>query len=125
MDREEFMEKYHNDHYFCPECHCRAYAVTLVGYMYDPMHPEDYKDNNRVTCHVCGWKGTVHKLAPKTPKTIFQVGYMDSVGTQEIKLIPGSTDNKEFAKHCAEGYNKDQIVCGSRYYMPVEEAVFE
>lgn len=125
MDREEFMEKYHNEHYFCPECHCKGYSVTLVGYMYDENHPEEYKDNNRVRCQICGWKGTVHTLAPKTPKTIFHVGYTENMSDGRINLIPGSTEDKEFAKHCAEGYNNDQKVCGYRYYMPIEEAVFE
>ena len=48
----DFMEKYHKEHAVCPKCGSKHYTHTIVGYIYDSTHPENYKDKNSVTCRI-------------------------------------------------------------------------
>lgn len=61
----DFMEKYLKEHAVCPKCGSKNYAQTIVGYIYDSRHSEDYKDMNSVTCNKCGWHGIIHELVPE------------------------------------------------------------
>ena len=65
FNSEKFYRDYHNAHYYCPNCGSRNFSCTLMGFILDESHPEEYKDRNHVTCHNCGWKGIYHDLAPK------------------------------------------------------------
>lgn len=51
----------------------------MAGFIYDENHPENYKDENSVTCNICGWKGIKHDLIPKTEKTGFKICYWDQL----------------------------------------------
>lgn len=73
MSYNEFMEKYQEEHYMCPQCHTRNFSQTCVAYVFDELHPEEYQDRNGVECLTCGWHGSVHKLIHKPEKTAFQV----------------------------------------------------
>ena len=61
----EFMTRYHTQHCCCPNCGSRNYTKTLVGYILNHEHPEDYKDKNVCHCLDCGWKGIAHELVPE------------------------------------------------------------
>ena len=61
----QFMAEYQKQHRVCPNCGSRNYTMTLVGYIFDETHPEDYKDENVCCCNNCGWRGIVHDLVPE------------------------------------------------------------
>ena len=86
MEYSEFYEKYAKEHACCPRCHSRDYNITLVGYIYDPEHPENYKDGNSVRCHTCGWRGIKHDMVPEPEKmywTLVCTNYKENTMTQE------------------------------------------
>ena len=59
-----FMRQYDNLHRCCPKCGFYKYESTLLGYVFDEEHPEEYKDKNRCTCLNCGWEGIHDELVP-------------------------------------------------------------
>lgn len=61
----QFMIDYHKQHRVCPKCGSRDYRTTLLGFIFDERHPEDYKDKNSCQCNNCGWNGIVHNLVPE------------------------------------------------------------
>jgi hypothetical protein len=61
----QFMTEYRKQHRVCPKCGSRDYNMTLVGYIFDERHPEEYKDRNACRCNNCGWGGIVHDLVPE------------------------------------------------------------
>ena len=87
MNYEDFIRKYRNEHWCCPNCGSRNYSVTLMGIPYDEEHPEEYKDRNHCTCYSCGWEGIRHDLAPK----------------------PGIKDFKDILKKVAGIYYSEEI----------------
>lgn len=80
MEYKEFMDKYEQEHYCCPKCHSRHFSCTLVGYIYNSDHPEEYKDRNSVHCFDCGWSGIRHDLAPKPGINEFKEKVKDIAG---------------------------------------------
>ena len=62
---DEFMDKYEKDHALCPKCGSDDFSTTLVGYMFDREHPEDYKDENECVCSDCGDKHIFHDRVPQ------------------------------------------------------------
>jgi hypothetical protein len=116
MDYMEYMEQYHKEHYCCPVCQSKNYSCTMVGFIYDPGHPEDYKDSNSVHCYTCGWKGVVHDLVPKPPKTGYKFAYL--TGDREDKCVNYSDivykleDKDELKKMCdtIQKQNTDKYV---------------
>lgn len=54
---KEFMCQYNEHHYCCPKCHKHRYSSTLMGYVFDCTHPENYVDRNHIVCGECGWEG--------------------------------------------------------------------
>ena len=77
MDTDNFYEKYHQEHYCCPKCHCKNYSTTLAAYILVPGKEDEYIDRNSVECLNCGWKGIYHDLAPKPEKTGFKIGVVN------------------------------------------------
>jgi ribosomal protein S27AE len=61
-----FMEAYNKAHEVCPKCGSINWGSTLVGYVPDLDHLENYKDKNRVNCNYCGWIGIVHDLVERS-----------------------------------------------------------
>jgi hypothetical protein len=55
-----FMDKYYELHKYCPACGSEGHMSTLVGYILNMDHKEDYKDLNRCTCTSCGDTHTAH-----------------------------------------------------------------
>jgi len=94
FDTEKFYRDYHNNHYCCPNCGSRNFSCTLMGFILDESHPEEYKDRNHVTCHNCGWKGIYHDLAPKPSikefkeavKQIAGIYYSDEVANELLDI---------------------------------------
>ena len=68
INYDTFIKKYREQHCCCPKCFGRTYSSTLSGYVYDPEHPENYKDGNSCRCCNCGWKGIRHDLVPDPNK---------------------------------------------------------
>lgn len=68
MSYEEFMNKYDKEHSCCPKCGSKNFSSTLVGYIYNPEKPEEYKDRNSVKCFDCGWRGIRHDMVPAPVK---------------------------------------------------------
>lgn len=56
----EFMNQYHNQHKYCPECGCEHYTTTLVAYILNWDKRDEYKDNNKCVCSKCGDVHTTH-----------------------------------------------------------------
>lgn len=104
MNRQEFMDKYRHDHYCCPKCHSKNYSCTLVGYVYDENHPENYKDKNHIECFTCGWKGIYHDLVEKPEKTGFKVAYTTFAGL--VKDYDDKIYTKQEAKILADKLDK-------------------
>lgn len=116
MNYKEFIDKYRHDHYFCPSCHTHNYTSTLVGYLYDENHPEDYKDKNIITCNICGWEGIRHDLIPKSEKTGFKICYWDQINRCHI-YNDNIYESKEEAKvACQELNNKYQKYVHIEFY---------
>lgn len=65
MDYNRFIRIYAKKHCVCPNCYSKNYSCTLAGFIYDPEHPENYKDKNQVDCLNCGWTGIKHDLIPE------------------------------------------------------------
>lgn len=61
-------EDYYNEHKRCPNCGSTKLDRTLIGFIFDPNHPEIYKDTNTCEC-ICGWKGNVDKLISEQDKS--------------------------------------------------------
>ena len=76
---KDFLNKYRQEHYFCPNCHSKNYISTIMSCVFDEEHPEEYKDRNLITCNLCGWKGISHDLLPKTENTGFKICYWDQL----------------------------------------------
>ena len=53
-------KKYYDEHKYCPVCGGRNFSCTLVGYVFNDAHPEDFKDCNSIHCHDCGYEGILH-----------------------------------------------------------------
>lgn len=58
------MNKYYQEHSYCPRCGGNSYSTDYVGYIMIFGKEESYKDENRAYC-ICGWKGIVHDLTKK------------------------------------------------------------
>lgn len=56
------LEDYGNAHKRCPKCGSDVIRKSIVEYIFDASHPENYKDCNSAECQQCGWKGKVHDL---------------------------------------------------------------
>ena len=90
----DFIRKYGNEHWCCPNCGSINYSSTLVGYIYDENHPEDYEDRNHCKCYDCGWEGTRHELAPKpeikdfkeTLKQVAGIYYSEEVAEELLNI---------------------------------------
>lgn len=54
-------EQYYEVHKKCPICSSYNICQTLIGYTFDAIKPELYKDKNKAECN-CGWIGTVHDM---------------------------------------------------------------
>ena len=103
MDTQKFYEKYHQEHYCCPKCHCKNYSTTLAGYILVPGKEDEYKDRNSVECISCGWKGIFHDLVPKPEKTGYKVGVVDfSNGKDQFSEYDGKVYSQEEAKALAQ-----------------------
>lgn len=61
------MKEYRENHRYCPECGSDKNSQTLVGTVLNLDKPNEYKDENRVSCAKCEWKGIVHDLVEKAP----------------------------------------------------------
>lgn len=59
------LEKYYNEHCTCPKCGHRDYTTTMLAYILDKKHPEEYKNKNTIECLNCGWKGIKHDMVPE------------------------------------------------------------
>lgn len=64
-DYDKFMKKYRKDHALCPKCKTKLHSSTLMGYILDLDHPEDYKDLNKCVCSNCGDIHTTHDRVKK------------------------------------------------------------
>ena len=50
---DDFMNEYSSLHELCPKCGSRSHSTTLVGYILNLDHTEDYKDLNKCICQDC------------------------------------------------------------------------
>jgi phenolic acid decarboxylase len=58
----DFMEVYHEQHKFCPNCGCEGnYSFTLMGYMLNMDKKDEYKDLNICNCQKCKNTHTFHE----------------------------------------------------------------
>ena len=94
MEYLEYMEQYDKEHYCCPKCHSKNNSSTLVGYIYDPTHPEDYKDCNSVHCYTCGWNGIKHDMVPKPEKIGYRIAYLRHNGRNHRVELCENYDDK-------------------------------
>jgi predicted nucleic-acid-binding Zn-ribbon protein len=62
---DKFMKKYNREHSCCPKCGSNKMITSLMGYVLNMNHKEDYKDLNAVECQNCGYRGACHDLVPK------------------------------------------------------------
>ena len=62
----EFMKQYRLDHEVCPKCGSKDHSSTLVGYVFNSEHPEEYKNLNDCICVNCGDMHTYHERIKKT-----------------------------------------------------------
>lgn len=88
---EEFMDDYLKKHAVCPECGSRNFSTTLVGFIVNLEHPEEYQDKNSVHCHSCGWKGIRHELVPARTD---RVGYLKDVLGKVNQMVHKAEDDK-------------------------------
>lgn len=116
MSYNEFMEKYSEEHYMCPQCHTRNFNQTCVAYVYNELHPEEYQDKNGVQCCTCGWHGTVHKLIPMPKKIGYKITYL--TGYEKCK-IDDKVYTKEEAKDLVSKLKKENPE-KHYYWFPVE-----
>ncbi len=98
MEYREFMNIYNTEHYCCPVCHRKNYSSTLVGYIYDPSKPEEYKDLNSCHCYTCGWEGDRHELVPKPEKTAFKISILNKNDIRYDINIRQNYGNKLYTK---------------------------
>lgn len=62
-DSDAAIAKYMGEHQNCPECKSGNIKLWPNFNKLQPGDP-DYKNENRVLCISCGWKGIVHGLIP-------------------------------------------------------------
>jgi ribosomal protein S27AE len=55
---DDFMNKYKENHKYCPKCGHDSHRTTLLGFNLN--RKEEYKDLNRSTCMKCGDIHRVH-----------------------------------------------------------------
>jgi hypothetical protein len=88
---DDFMKKYDEEHKYCPNCGTEDCYQTLVGYILDLDHPEDYKDKNECGCNGCGHRHIVHDRVATPPNTIKFIWNSSFVGTNHKMIINGKT----------------------------------
>ena len=59
-EHDDFIQRYNNDHEYCPKCGSNKYSITYVGYILNLDDKESYKDLNRCICSDCGDRHTKH-----------------------------------------------------------------
>ena len=57
---DKFMKQYRIQHKYCPKCGSVRHTSTLMGYILNMDHKDEYKDLNRCTCNDCGDIHTTH-----------------------------------------------------------------
>lgn len=69
--KKELKKEYYEIHEVCPKCYstCDNYDDTYVNFLIHFHNIKTFKDQNKITCYVCGWKGITHDLIKK-PKEI-------------------------------------------------------
>lgn len=63
--RDEFYQKYREEHRCCPNCGSRNYTMTLLGIPLNLDKADEYRDINSCHCQDCGWRGIRHDLVPE------------------------------------------------------------
>jgi hypothetical protein len=63
---DENLRKYEEKHKHCPKCGGKSHTSTLMGIIMDNTNPENYMDDNKVTCNECGWSGIKHDMVGET-----------------------------------------------------------
>lgn len=93
----KFVEQYDKNHTACPVCGSENSMQTLVGYIVDMDHKDEYKDLNRATCTDCGNVHTVHDRVPslKVEKVIMRNAFEEKLDAayQEYLKLPLATFN--------------------------------
>lgn len=59
--RQEFRDKYKQEHILCPKCFSRNNTQTHLVFKIDLENLIDYKDLNNSVCTDCGDTHTVHE----------------------------------------------------------------
>ena len=57
---KEFIEKYNNEHKYCPKCGCDKYSSTLFADVVYLDELNEYKDTNVCVCNNCKHKHITH-----------------------------------------------------------------
>ena len=67
---DKFYAEYSKLHRACPHCNSIEVSQTYMGYTLklDAMH--EYQDENRASCHDCGWLGIKHEMVVHLNKLI-------------------------------------------------------
>jgi len=115
MNYDEFMKIYHTEHYCCPVCHSKNFSSTLLGYVYDPSKPEEYKDLNSCHCYTCGWEGSRHNLVPRPEKTAYKIGIL--ISSNVCQNYDNKLYSEEEAKKLAKELQNNDL---KNYYYPYE-----
>lgn len=90
-NHKDFSKKYDEEHKYCPNCGSEDCYQTLVGYILDLDHPEDYKDENQCGCNSCGHRHTVHERVAVIPNTIKFIWNSSFAGHNHKMIVNGKT----------------------------------
>jgi hypothetical protein len=64
-ERYSFRKEYALKHECCPKCGYDYCMTTLIGYILDLDHKDEYKDRNLCTCNKCEDKHIMHDRVPR------------------------------------------------------------
>lgn len=57
---DQFVNEYYKKHSLCPKCKSKLSVNTLMAYIVDLDHKEDFKDLNTCKCITCRDTHTIH-----------------------------------------------------------------
>jgi len=69
----EFMDKYNEEHEFCPKCGSKKHSTTLMGYPLIRGEEDKFRDLNQCVCTDCGDVHTTHERINKINKQKLRV----------------------------------------------------
>ena len=72
IDNSLFLDKYHTEHEFCPNCGEKSFKITISFNAFNLVDQTTYQDLDECECPKCGNIHTTHSKISETEAKILQ-----------------------------------------------------